>query len=238
MKATLRGLATVADLDRRNVEGLRELYRRVPGVHDAPIRGGMFRRVVLHRNNACYGFVLDVCEIIHRNLLTDPRTGETTFRDFTRDDKQMANLFERFLLGFYGHHAPYRVHAPQLSWRAVGEASDLAFVPVMRTDIVLESVDRIIVMDAKYYAEMLAGRFSAGGIRSGHLYQLFAYMSHIALGRTPDRISGVLLYPQVEERQRVAFTLSGHKVLAATVNLQQPQTGIHAELLGLLPLVE
>ena len=239
VKTTLRRLAAVTTLERENAEGLRELYRRMPGVREVPLRDDVFRRVTLHRNNAFYGFLLDVCEIVHRNLLVDEHTGRATFRDFTRDDRQMANLFERFLLRFYAREqGRYWVDARQLRWRAQGARRDLAYLPIMKTDVVLESPGRTIVVDAKYYSEMLVGRFSAGAIRSGHLYQLFAYMSHVAPEKTRERVSGVLIYPRVGQTERVSLTVWEHPVLAATVDLAQPWLSIHAELIAILNLVE
>ena len=35
------------------------------------LRGDSFRRVQLHRNNAFYGFLLNVCQILHEELLPE-----------------------------------------------------------------------------------------------------------------------------------------------------------------------
>ncbi len=236
VKSTLRRLATVSGLDSAQADGLRDLYRRMPGVAEIQVRDDHFRRIALHRNNAFYGFLLDVCQIIHRNLLVDPASGAVTFRDFSRDDRQMANLFERFLLGFYRHEqSRFKVHSPQLAWHAAGAPDDLNYVPIMKTDIVLEASDRTLVIDAKYYAEMLASRFSQGRIRPNHLYQLFAYLSHVSPQMRADRVSGMLIYPQVgTTAARVRFTLWNHPVEAVTVNLGQPWQSLKSELINLI----
>src|ERR1051325_4731379 len=96
VKTTLRQLAQVQGLEPRLAHDLRALYRRMPGVQEMTITGQSFNRVVLGRKNAYYRFVLNVCEIVQRNLLADEATGEVRFRDFTRDDRQMPRLFERF----------------------------------------------------------------------------------------------------------------------------------------------
>jgi 5-methylcytosine-specific restriction enzyme subunit McrC len=82
----------------------------------------------------------------------------------------------------------------------------------MRTDIVLESPTRTIVMDAKYYAEALTQRFDKTSIRAGHLYQMASYMRHVALTRPSGTVEGVLIYPRVTESVRVDLTLHGQRV--------------------------
>ena len=61
-----------------------------------------------------------MCELVHRNLLVEEESGEVKFRDFTRDDSQMARLFERFLFRFYEREQDvFEVDAPRLRWSAL-----------------------------------------------------------------------------------------------------------------------
>lgn len=235
VKTTLRWLAAVAELDRGLAEPLRDLYRRMPGVSETSLTSQSFRRVVLGRNNAYYGFLLDVCEIIYHNLLVDERTGEVTFRDFTRDDKQMARLFERFLFHFYSREqASYSVEARRLQWRASGEAEDIAYLPRMQTDIVLSRPGRTIVVDAKYYSDTLGEHFGKMTVHSSHLYQLFTYLSHLAPDNQRGEVTGILLYPRTTKTVRVRVRLYDHPFIAATIDLSQPWPGIARDLRGLL----
>jgi 5-methylcytosine-specific restriction endonuclease McrBC regulatory subunit McrC len=39
----------------------------------------------------------------------------------------------------------------------------------MRTDVVLEAEDRCLILDTKFYAEALKGRFEQKKVDSGHL---------------------------------------------------------------------
>lgn len=236
VRTTLRRLAASADLDAALAERMRELYRRMPGVREARILDQSFRRVTLGRNNAYYRFLLDVCEIVHRNLLVDERTGQAKFRDFTRDDRQMGHLFEKFLLHFYQREQQhFEVRAPRFDWRATGHETDLAYLPQMRTDMVLRNRDQAIVIDAKYYSETLTQHFGRGSLHSQNLYQVFTYMSHLMADTDRGRVGGILLYPRTTETVRVQVSLFGHPFLASTINLAQPAVGIKRDLLGLLP---
>jgi 5-methylcytosine-specific restriction enzyme subunit McrC len=233
VRTTLRTLASVAELDTTLAEELRDLYRRIPGVQEIRITGQTFRRFTLGSNNRYYGFLLDICELVHRNLLVDERSGAVKFRDFTRDNAQMGRLFERFLFRFYDREqAAFRVEAPHLEWNATGNAEALEHLPRMRTDIVLKSPERLIVMDAKYYGETLSEHLGKATVRSDHLYQLFAYLRHLT--GASEEVVGILVYPRTTESVSINVTLFEHPVRVATINLAQAWPAVHRDLLALI----
>lgn len=233
LKTTLRELARVEGLDPRLAAELREVYRRVPGVSEIVIDSKCFRRFTLGSQARFYRFLLTVCELIHENLFVHEQTGETRFRDFTRDDKKMRKLFERFLFRFYEkEQIAYSVDRPRLKWAATGSPDALARLPDMRTDIVLRSDTATIVADAKFYAETLTTYFDKRSIRSEHLYQLTAYLRHVA--RPSSEVRGLLIYPRTTEDARIDVTLEGFPVRIATVNLAQAPATIRRELLSLI----
>jgi 5-methylcytosine-specific restriction enzyme subunit McrC len=207
----------------------------MPGVTPVSITDGLFRRVRVTANRSTYGFILDVCELVHRNLLVSETSGDVVFRDFTRDDQQMAALFEAFLRRFYAREQrAFVVSAPTLQWDAEGAPESLALLPIMRTDIVLESAARTIVMDAKYYAEALTQRFDKSSIRAGHLYQMASYMRHLALTRPPGTVEGVLLYPRVTKSVSVEVMLHGQRLRAVTVDLSRRWWEVREGLVGVI----
>lgn len=235
VKTTLRELAGVAGLDPELAESLRDLYRRMPGVRETRITDQSFRRLTLGGNTSYYRFLLDVCEIVHHNLLVDENSGEVVFRDFTRDDDQMAQLFERFLFRFYQREqSVFSVARPHLSWQAVGDPQDLKYLPQMRTDIVLRSASRTIVIDAKYYANALSECFGKDSVDAANLYQIFAYMTHLDMDLDASQVAGILLYPRTTKSVTVNATLSGHPLVVATINLARPWQDIRDDLLGLV----
>lgn len=236
VKATLRLLARADDVDSDSRERLHELYRRMPEVGEEAPSLRAFSRVVLHRNNAFYGFVLNVCELVQRNLLVNEQTGRTTFRDFTRDDRQMARVFERFLFEFYRRElTDWRVSRPMLRWQLGDAGPDDESLPTMQTDLVLSKADRIMVADAKFYGSTLSERFEKRSIRSENLYQLYAYLrSHPA----PPGVtmSGLLIYPRTTESVWLDVRLREYSVRVATVDLGQPWMAIAEDLRSLVAL--
>jgi 5-methylcytosine-specific restriction enzyme subunit McrC len=235
VKATLRRLAATAGVDPDNVERMRELYRRMNEVREVTLTGQCFGNIRLGRNNKNYKFLLQVCEIVYRNLLVDEATGRATFRDFTKDDDQMARLFERFVRNFYAREqCQYTVSAPQLRWSVHGEAEDVSYVPIMRTDIVLRGMQSVVIIDTKYYATMLQGRFDRASIQSSHVYQLFAYLANFQRIAEGGGVAGMLLYPRTTETVRVRVQLNGFPFEACTINLAQPWQDVRRDLLELV----
>jgi 5-methylcytosine-specific restriction enzyme subunit McrC len=102
----------------------------------------------------------------------------------------------------------------------------------------LESPDRKIVIDTKYYSKTLQSHYDKRSIHSGHMYQLFAYLRNMQIkehrGRT---IEGMLLYPTVGTSLNLRYRVQGHRVRIATVDLNADWKQIHNQLLGLVAAV-
>src|SRR5215203_4864021 len=104
-------------------------------------------------------------------------------------------------------------------------------LPTMRTDVYLESPERRIILDTKYYAEALQERQGTTSFRSENLYQLFAYLRNDAVAN-PEIVAaeGILLYPEVRRSLEATYSLHGHLVRFATVDLARPWREIELRL--------
>lgn len=216
---------------------LRRLDREFSDIEMVRLDASLFRRVPLHRNNAYYGFLLKVCELAFETMLPDPNGQAYSFREILRDEVKMPLIFQSFVKNFYRiEQKQFSVRPLQLKWDAVADSQDAAeLLPVMTTDIFLSSPDRKIIIDTKYYSSALSEHHGKHSLTSSHLYQLFAYLKN-ARTRGPEysQPEGILLYPAVGEAIRAKYTIQGHPVTAATVNLDKPWTLIRSELLALL----
>ena len=109
----------------------------------------------------------------------------------------------------------------------------------MTADVILESPERRIILDTKYYKDALSRRgvASAGKLHSGNLYQLLAYLRNRQAVR-PDgaKHEGILLYPQVGEQLRADIHLEGFRIQARTVNLDQDWHRFHDEMMETIGL--
>jgi 5-methylcytosine-specific restriction enzyme subunit McrC len=236
LKATLRALLRTG-LDVKVRDHVHRLYLKLDTISDVRITARDFGRVQLHRNNRAYDLSLRIARLIHDNLMVEEGTGAVRFRDFRREEKKMARIFEEFVFGFYrNEQRAYRVSRPHITWfDAQGSEASLARLPVMRTDVVLTSSDRCIILDTKYYVDALAGAFEEKKVRSSHLYQMFAYVENRAAhtGDKPPH-EAMLVYPVVKQGFRYDYRLKGRRISIRSVDLDQPWQGVRNDLLGLL----
>ena len=237
VKSTLRTLSRCDLVEAGTRHALCLTHRRLPEVTDIHVSDQVFRRVQLHRNNRFYRFLLEVCRIIAHNLLVDERGGQSQFRDFVRDPKMMARLFEKFVRNFYRREqARYVVSAERFPWQAT-EASDEDFelLPSMLTDISLRDDSRYLVFDTKFYPEAFQKHHGTKRLHSGHLYQLFAYMQNLAVRHGPAlHVDGALLYPAVDYQLDLRYEIHGHTLRVVSIDLDQSWQRIRGDLLGLL----
>lgn len=232
-------------LDSKVHEEVTKVYHRLEGVSVQPLSHRTFSLVQIDRNRRLYQFLLHVCRLVYDCRLVDGgksgRAASKRFSDFRRDEARMWKLFEDFVTGFYRkEQRRFKVNPDgrAIKWKPSpeGREADRARIPKMEADLILESGDRRIVLDTKFYGDALAGRGTAGKLRSGNLYQLLAYLRNREAG-SPDQSrphEGILLYPQVDERLRVDIRLEGFRIQACTVNLNADWREIHKEMLEIV----
>lgn len=233
LKTTIECLLRCEGLAKDLQNRLQKLTVRFGAVTSLSLTEKHFRTIRLHRNNAFYGFLLDVCEVIHQNLLVNEQTGTYQFRDFWRDSKQMARLFEAFVRNFYRREIPKaKVYRENIRWQVETSLADYRLLPTMQTDISIELPTRKVLIDTKFYTETFQQYFDAQKIHSQHLYQLFAYLQN-----HPDAQEGILLYPVVNQKISATYQQHQQKIRVETIDLNQPWQQIRDDLLQiLLPL--
>lgn len=236
LKATLRYLAQLDEVDRTLKAAIAEQVARLSSVRDVSLSGQLFGTVQLHGNNRFYHFLLKVCQIIQESLFVEQGSGRLVFRDFLHNDAQMATLFQNFVGQFYRRERPeLRVRARELKWNC-SDADDEArrLLPVMRTDLVLHFGDRRLIVDTKYYRKALQENRGSLKLHSEHLYQICAYVRSLEAQEPGPPVEGMLLYPVVDQSLAHHYVIDGHVVRVRSVNLAQPRDRIHADLLELI----
>lgn len=237
IKTTIRRLSGAAKLDKRLRHQLLLAYRELEGIEDIQLNRMAFRRVQLRRNARFYRFMLSICEIVANSWLVDENTGEQRFRDFLRDEKAMARLYENFILNFYRIERPdLEVRREEIRWSATAtDESALAYLPVMKTDISIRSGQQTLIVDAKFYQNTLSNYYDSESIHSENLYQLFTYLKNLEVRGGADAIaSGMLLYPVVDKRVRLQYEIQGHAVHICTIDLAQDWKDLRDEMMELV----
>lgn len=236
LRSTLFSLLRLPDLDPEVRIGVRNAFAKLAGVTVVRVTPRMFDQVQLDRNRRYYRFLLSVCRLIHEHLLVDERSGESRFTDFT--EAQMSAVYEDFIIEFYRREQDrYQVNrrGRTIQWARDGTHEDeRPKLPRMEADVILEAEDRRIIMDAKYYAEALGGRFG-GKLRSNNLYQLLAYLrNREATEASGPKHEGILLYPTVEQAVSANVRLEGHQIQACSIDLSKDWKTIHRDMLHII----
>ena len=234
LKATMRRLIRAEGLAVHNSEGLVQLCRIFSGIEEIELTNRVFGQVQLYRNNQFYDFLMKVCELIYRNLLVSEKSGTSKFRDFVRDEHQMAILFENFVRTFYRIHTDFQVRREDIYWRWIaGNQVAEGLLPKMQTDISLTSDKRKIIIDCKFTPEATKQHYDAIRLRREHLFQINAYMDNLE-GEWADTCDMMLLYPTVDSPVLADYTHKSHKIRIRTINLNQEWQRIHRDLLDLV----
>lgn len=236
--ATFRILARHPDLTADNRIGLRHASAPFSNFAPLALREAHFHRLLLNSNMRHYRFTLNVCELICQQSLPTESSGRTRFRDFDRDEAIMGALFERFVRSFYAkEQSTFRVSAKQVRWDVDPSESSkggLDLLPTMNTDICLESKEEKLVIDCKFYQEAFQYPHNTQKFISGHLYQLFSYLKNQSSVQGWERVSGMLLYPTVDQAIDEVVSIQGHQIRVNSIDLGQSWEQIARDLHSLL----
>ena len=156
-----------------------------------------------------------------------------------RDIHWLRKLYEKGIAGFYDVMLPplgWRVRAGEwLRWRIADRTPGMdAILPQMRTDIILEhpASKRRIVIDTKFNRVLTRGQYREAALRSGYLYQIYAYLRSQEGGDDPlaDTASGLLLHPAVDGMLNERVVIQNHAIRFATVDLAAAAGTIRKQL--------
>lgn len=150
------------------------------------------------KNNQTYRMLMNICYFILDGMLMTTESGN--YRMATFSDEHMNRLFEKFVLEYYRiHHKELHANADQIAWDIdLTQPAVIQFLPAMQTDITLQKEGKVLIIDTKYYSQMMQQQFDKQSIHSGNLYQIFTYVKNKDVSGSGD-VSGMLLYARTEE---------------------------------------
>ncbi|WP_201512598.1 5-methylcytosine-specific restriction endonuclease system specificity protein McrC [Psychrobacter alimentarius] len=155
----------------------------------------------------------------------------------------LRKLFEKGVAGFYDtvlSKQCYRISAGKiLKWQISDKSLDMDnILPNMKTDIIIDNLDleHRIVIDTKFNSIVTSGWYRDETLRSGYLYQMYAYLRSQEGGEDllNDTASGLLLHPSVGEDVNEYFVMQNHKIQFATVDLGATAIQIRERLLNVI----
>lgn len=236
IKATILLLLKQKDLNESNIDLLKKSLIRFHHISDIKLHRSAFSTVKLNNNNRHYRFVLELCRLVCESLIVSSESREVLLTNFMDDNLKMDRVFEKFVKNFYSYHLrDCSVSSPIYEWAI--ESTDNLFIqgiPELRTDVVIESSDKRIIIDAKFYLEAMKQTLGGGfKFRRDHLSQLMEYM-RTAQNRSPKKTYGMLLYPTVDSDINTTGNIENFTVKIATIDLFKNWDEIEQKLLSLV----
>lgn len=160
-----------------------------------------------------------------------------------REITWIRKLYEKGIAGFYDvvlSKSGWRVDAGKtIGWQIESKSLGIdKILPSMRTDIILDHSDagRRIVIDTKFNSVVTRGWYREVTLRSGYVYQIYAYLRSQEGNGDPlaENASGLLLHPSVGDMVNEAVVIQNHEIRFATVDLGATAKEIREQLLQVL----
>lgn len=220
-----------ADIAKSRKKELRKLMVYFDDVSTVDVRSINWS-INYNRNNQTYRMLIAVCYLIVKGLLQSKTDGSVKMMDFL-DEQRMCRLYEKFILEYYKkHYQQIKTTASQIEWALDDGISTM--LPTMQSDIMLSykkgDVEKILIIDAKYYSHTTQLQYDVHTLHSNNLYQIFTYVKNKST--KGGDVSGMLLYAKTDEEiyPNNEYQMSGNKISVKTLDLDCDFDNIAAQL--------
>ncbi len=234
LKTTMLCLLHNSEVHDMRKASLKKLLLFFTGVSSVPPKSIRWRAMRFDRNNRSYRMLMYICYFVLDNMLMTTTSGDYAMHTFS--DEHMNRLYEKFILEYYRrHHPELNPCARQIKWNIKeneSNAASLAALPIMQTDIFLQSSNRTLIIDAKYYTHTTRQHFGKEMLHSNNLYQINTYVTNHDVTHQGN-VDGILLYAKTENEESMnhSFTLNdGNVISARTLDLNQKFDKIKQQL--------
>ncbi len=185
-----------------------------------------------HRNNRSYRMLISLCQLVIEGLLLTTEQGEQRLAAFF-DEQHMCRLYEKFILEYFtAEHKELSASASQIPWALDDGIGTM--LPVMQSDVTLKKGNKVLIIDAKYYAKTMQTNYNSHTIRSNNLYQIYTYVKNYAAtyADQPHMVSGMLLYAATDEeiQPNQKYKMQKNQISVRTLDLNQEFSMIAAQL--------
>ena len=186
-----------SDVKKEKKAKLKQLMLFFQSVQPVDIHTIRWNTLRFDRNNKTYRMLMYICYFILCEWLLTTEEGKYKMREFS--DEHMDRLFEKFVLEYYKkHHPATKAKAAQISWNVIEEATDMSVLPVMKTDILLSCGERTLIIDTKYYTNIMREYYGKEKLREAHLNQINTYVTQYDRDHHYN-VDGMLLYAKTQE---------------------------------------
>jgi len=213
------------------------------GVKDHKPSREAILRIRFGHHDAADQQMLAAAHLFFQLRLPTETAGSRALLSPDRNEQWLRKLYERAVAGFYKvvlFPSGWRVYPSRiLKWQIEKQSAGVsAVLPTMRADMILHSPDgkQRIVIDTKFNRILTPGWHRDETLRSGYLYQIYAYLRSQEKVDDPASLNsmGLLLHPAVSSRVDEWVVIQGHKLRFATVDLAAPAREIRTRLLEVI----
>ena len=222
LKSTVLLLINSDEVKPEHKKELKKVLLFFNGVDEVHLRSVKWNDFTYTRNNSTYKMLINICEYVVKGLLPTEEEGSKRLRRYL-DDRQLHNLYEKFILEYYKKHYPeFDAAASMVEWDVDDGYKKL--LPVMKSDITLEYEGKITIIDAKFYSQMFQynNMFDSRTIHSNNIYQIFSYVKNKDINHD-GRVNGILLYAKTEDEKSLdeTYQMNGNKISVKTLDLDK-----------------
>ncbi len=162
-----------------------------------------------------------------------------------REITWVRRLYEKAVAGFYDvvlSDFGWCIDAGKaIGWLIEHKTSGIdKILPSMRTDVVLDHqrTGRRIVIDTKFTSIVTRGWYREESLRSGYVYQIYAYLRSQEGKGDPlaAHAAGLLLHPSIHAMMDESVVIQGHEIRFATVDLGATASEIRRQLIKVVRL--
>lgn len=176
--------------------------------------------------------LISLCQLVLDGMLLTTEQGKYKMASFV-DEQRMCRLYEKFILEYYRKEFPaIKVNASQIPWALDDGVNSM--LPCMQSDVMLSVSNKVLIIDAKYYAHTTQARYDKHTLHSSNLYQIFAYVKNksFEFGDNSSEVSGMLLYAKTDEEIQPdnVYQMSGNKISVKTLDLNNEFEDIKLQL--------
>jgi 5-methylcytosine-specific restriction enzyme subunit McrC len=246
VRAALEEISKIVDSDRlaHRCRSLAASLKRMGVTGERPMRGeGSNER--FGRHDADDQPMVSVAQLAFNLALPTESAGTKNLSLPDREITWIRKLYEKGLAGFYDvvlSGKGWRVDAGKtINWPVKNKSPGIdKILPSMRTDIILNHSHsgRRIVIDTKFNSVVTRGWYREETLRSGYIYQIYAYLRSQEGNGDPlaESAAGLLLHPSVGDMVNEAVVIQNHEIRFATVDLAATAKEIREQLLQVLEL--
>ncbi|PKL13767.1 MAG: 5-methylcytosine-specific restriction endonuclease system specificity protein McrC [Spirochaetae bacterium HGW-Spirochaetae-8] len=221
LKTTVMILLRHSQVEARYKDELKKemlFFSNVATIKPSSIRWSAIR---FQQNNKTYRMLISLCQLILEGMLLSTDQGAYKLASFV-DEQRMYRLYEKFILEYYSKEYPVlNASASRIPWALDDGVGTM--LPIMQSDISLSYGNKVLIIDAKYYAHTTQVQYDIHTLHSSNLYQIFTYVKNrdAEFDNKPHEVSGMLLYARTDEtiHPNAIYRMSGNKISVQTLDL-------------------